>query len=79
MAYQEYQVISGDAWARDIPGWTVWADSPKEAEERAQIEQDRGGGRGPIAVRGPLTPECDLCGCRHQPPPDYFDKNAYCR
>ncbi len=79
MVCQEYQVIKGDVNARDITGWTVWAEDIKEAEVRARREQARDGGRGPISVRGPLVPECDLCGFRHREPPKHLERDSYCR
>lgn len=79
MAYQEYQVICGDSNARDIRDWTVFAENESHALEVARNEQDRGGGRGPIDVRGPLTPRCDHCGERHQPAPSPLERDCYCR
>lgn len=76
---QEYQVITGDARARDIRDWTVWAYTEAEALERAKQQQDRGGGTGPISVRGPLTPCCQFCGFRHNPPPSPLERDSYCR
>jgi hypothetical protein len=77
--WEEYQVVHGDAQARDIRDWTVFATSPAHALERAREEQQRGGGRGPIDVRGPLAPCCDVCGDRHRPPPSPLERDSYCR
>lgn len=79
MAYQEYQVIRGDASGRDITGWTVMADSLEDAREVAKKEQDRGGGVGSIDVRGPLIDICELCGLRHRAPPAHLGPDSYCR